>query len=213
MAAAAASGAWARGPAPAGRELPGSIEGVVTIQPRAPRRIANRYPAGDPAARTLQEIPTVAYLEGVVPGSTGAPQRPFEIVQQDTAFLPAALVVPVGSTVAFPNRDPFFHNVFSYSPAKRFDLGRYPSGESKSVVFDAPGVVKIYCEVHDHMRSAVVVVQNPHHAVVGEDGRFDITGVPAGRYRLVVWHAELRPWEGEVIVPENGVVQVRVTLS
>jgi plastocyanin len=192
----------------------GSIEGVVTREQRPQRRVVNRYPSGGaPSPLPLQELPTFAYIDGPIAGPPAAATRGFQIAQQDSTFVPAALVVPVGSTVSFPNQDPIFHNVFSYSTAKRFDLGRYPRGESKSVVFDELGVVKIFCEVHEHMRSAVIVVQNPFHAEVGSDGRFRIVNVPAGRHKLVIWNADLDPQEVEVTVPENGVARVQVTLS
>jgi len=192
----------------------GSIEGVVTRTVRPQRRVVNRYPAGsEGGGNTLQVVPVVAYLEGVVAGSPAAAPRPVQVTQKDTAFAPAVLVVPVGTSVSYANQDPFFHNVFSFSPAKRFDLGRYPAGEAKSVVFDQPGTVKVYCEVHDYMRSAVIVVENPHHAVVGPDGRFTIANVPAGTHRLVVWDVELNPKEVQVTVPENGVARVQVTLD
>jgi plastocyanin len=200
----------AAGPAPGS----GTIEGTVTLVNRAQRRTLNRYPgSGSAAARTLQEVPGVVYLEGAVPG--GAAQRParWEVAQQDTAFSPSVLVVPVGTTVAFPNRDPFFHNVFSFSPVRRFDLGRYPRGESKSVVFDRAGVAKVYCEVHQFMRTAVIVVENNHWAVVGDDGRFTLRGVPEGRHRLVVWDIERRPQELDVSVTAGGTARVSVTLQ
>ena len=107
-----------------------------------------------------------------------AGERP-RLAQQDTTFVPAALVITVGTTVDFPNRDPFFHNVFSYSKTKRFDLGRYPRGESKEVRFDSPGIVKVYCEVHKSMRSLVAVVESPFHAVADSLGRFVIRDVPS----------------------------------
>ncbi len=130
----------------------------------------------------------MAYIRDAIPGAAAsAPSNP-TLAQQDTTFSPNVLVVPVGTTLQFPNRDPFFHNVFSYSSAARFDLGRYPRGESKSVEFDEAGVVKVYCEVHESMRAAVVVVRNPFHAVVASDGSFRIANVPAGRHTLVVWH-------------------------
>jgi plastocyanin len=191
----------------------GVIEGVVTREERPQRRVVNRYPAGGaPAPQVLQDVPIVAFIEGAVAGAAAQP-RTVQIAQQDSTFVPAAVVIPVGSTVAFPNRDPIFHNVFSSSTAKRFNLGRYPQGESKSVEFDQAGAVKVYCEVHKHMRSAVIVVQNPFHAIVGPDGSFRIADVPAGTYTLVLWHTDLDPHEVEVTVPENGVARVRVTLS
>lgn len=200
-------------PAPASAQT-GTIEGTVTASERAPRRTVNRYAgSGDAAARTLQDVPNIAYLEGTIAGAprmtapTGA-----EIAQRDTAFAPGTLIVPVGTPVAFPNRDGFYHNVFSFSPAQRFDLGRYPRGESKSVTFDDAGVVKVYCEVHQYMRAAVIVVENPYHAEVGADGRFTIRNVPAGTHRLVVWDIERRPEELDVTVTAGAVARVQVTL-
>jgi plastocyanin len=193
-------------------ERTGTIEGEVTTQDRAARRVVNRYAgSGSAAARALQDVPMVAWLEG--PSGPATPARAAEIAQQDTAFVPGVLVVPVGTSVAFPNRDPFFHNVFSFSPAKRFDLGRYPKGESKSVVFDRAGAVKVYCEVHQFMRSAVIAVENPYHAVVDADGRFTISGVPAGRHKLVVWDVERRPQEVAVTVTAGAVTRVQVTMQ
>jgi plastocyanin len=189
----------------------GTIEGEVTLVERPSRRVLNRYAgSGNAAARALQDVPMVAYLEGAAQVTV---PRGVEIAQQDTAFSPGALVVPVGTSVAFPNRDGFFHNVFSFSPAKRFDLGRYGRGEAKSVVFDRPGAVKVYCEVHEFMRAAVVVVENPHHALVGEDGRFTIPNVPAGRHRLVVWDIERRPQELDVTIPAGGTVRVQISMQ
>ena len=174
-------------PAP-GAAQNGTIEGRVQLPTAAPRRTASRYPGAAPAARTVQEIPAIAYIAGAVAGTRAqAPASP-TLAQQDTAFAPNVLIVPVGTTIQFPNRDPFFHNVFSYSSNERFDLGRYPRGESKSVVFDQPGVVKVYCEVHESMRAAVAVVQNPFHATVNRDGTFRIANVPPGRHTVVVWH-------------------------
>ena len=133
------------------------------------------------------------------------------MAQQDTAFVPGVLVVRSGTTVEFPNRDDFFHNVFSYSDAQRFDLGRYPEGESKSVTFRTPGVAKVYCEVHEFMRSAVIVVENDHHEIV-RDGTFILDDVPPGDHTLVVWHADRGEVVRTVTVPDGGSVEVEVTL-
>jgi hypothetical protein len=122
-------------------------------------------------------------------------------------------VVGVGTTVSFPNADPFFHNVFSYSSAKRFDLGRYPRGESKQVVFEEAGIVDVFCEVHEFMRSAVVVVESPYHAIVGDDFRFVIGDVPPGEYTLVVWHADLGMVEQQVTVTAGTAVRVSIELG
>ena len=188
----------------------GSIEGQVELNVPPPRRSAPRYRAG--ASQEIQGMPAVVYLTGPIPGGRAGGPAP-TIAQRDTAFLPAVLFVRPGTSVAFPNEDPFFHNVFSYSSTARFDLGRYPQGESKSVTFTEPGIVKIYCEVHEHMRSVVFVTENPYHAMVGSDGRFRIEGVPAGTYTLVVWHTDLGEVEQEVRVSDGAVVRVQIALG
>ncbi|MDX1493795.1 MAG: carboxypeptidase regulatory-like domain-containing protein [Longimicrobiales bacterium] len=194
----------------AGQE--GSIEGTVTLEPPPPpRRTANRYPGGAAPADIEQKVPAIVYVVGRVSGSDPAPRRR-EMVQQDTAFAPAALVIPVGSTVAFPNADPFFHNVFSYSGSQRFDLGRYPQGESKSVTFDEPGVVGVFCEVHEKMRGVIVVTENPYHAFVDDDGSFRIEGLPPGEYRLAFWSADHDSAERTVTVSGGGTSTVEVEL-
>ncbi|MDX1748256.1 MAG: plastocyanin/azurin family copper-binding protein, partial [Halobacteriales archaeon] len=148
----------------------GTIVGTVRVEEAPARRRAPRYTRGRvESARTIQPLPVVAYLRGSLPGGGGRMDP--VMAQQDTAFVPGVLVVRSGTTVEFPNRDDFFHNVFSYSDAQRFDLGRYPEGESKSVTFRTPGVAKVYCEVHEFMRSAVIVVENDHHEIV-RDGTF-----------------------------------------
>src|SRR5688500_6429919 len=196
-------------PAPA-RAQAGSIEGRVQLPSAAPRRTASRYPGAAPASRTAQEIPAVAYIQGALAGAVAvAPANP-ALAQQDTSFSPNVLIVPLGTTAQFPNRDPFFHNVFSYSSAARFDLGRYPLGESKTVEFDEAGVVKVYCEVHESMRAAVVVVRNPFHAVVNRDGTFRIANVPPGRHTLVVWHHDGGVREVQVDVRAGGATPVQV---
>lgn len=197
----------------AASETTGVIEGTVDLRLPAPRRSASRYPGGAARANSVQPVPAVAFIRGPV---VGVPTRTDNVTatlaQQDTAFVPAALAVQVGATVSFPNEDTFFHNVFSYSGAARFDLGRYPRGESKDVRFEEAGIVKVYCEVHEFMRAVVVVTENPFHAVVDEDGRFRLEGVPAGTYTLVVWHPDVDEVEQSVVVTDGGTVQVNVEL-
>jgi hypothetical protein len=98
-------------------------------------------------------------------------------------------VVQVGTKVEFPNLDDTFHNIFSYSPAKRFDLGRYRTDEKPvpSVMFDTPGVVVLRCEIHEHMRGVILVLATPHFTVTDLEGRYRLEGLPAGTYRLKIW--------------------------
>lgn len=191
----------------------GSVSGTVTLEPPPPpRRTANRYPGGASQAETVQRVPALVYVVGTVGGSTRPPSRR-EMVQQDTAFAPAAVFVPVGGTVDFPNADPFFHNVFSYSSSKRFDLGRYPQGQAKSVSFEEPGVVSVLCEVHDKMRGVILVTENRHHAVVAEDGSYRIDGLPAGEHRVVFWSVDHEAEEHIVSVRPGQTVRMDVELN
>ena len=198
-------------PDPPPPTMDGAIEGRIELSPRPVRRVTSRYPGAGGGTHLLGSVPAVVYIRGAVPGSapTASAQRP-RLAQQDTSFRPPVLVVPIGTRVEFPNGDPFFHNVFSYSSIKRFDLGRYPRGESRTVTFDRPGVVKVYCEIHQWMRSAVVVVENPFHDVASADGRFRISGVPAGRYDLVVWDVDRGEKVVSVTVPAAGTVRADV---
>lgn len=200
--------------APGPQHATGTIVGTLELDRRPPRRAARRYTASAPP-QTVQPLPAVVYLRGTVagPGSRTREARGLSMVQRDSTFIPGALAVPVGTTVDFPNEDPVFHNVFSYSSAKRFDLGRYPRGESRAVTFDQPGVVRIFCEVHEHMRAAVVVTEHSFHEVVDDEGRFRLEGVPPGRHTLVAWHADLGEVERTVDVRAGEAVTLALTLS
>jgi len=132
------------------------------------------------------------------------------IVQKDKRFDPPVTVVPVGSVIDFPNQDPFFHNVFSLFDGKRFDLGLYEAGTSRSVTFSMAGVCYVFCNIHPEMSALVVVVDTPYYAVSDRSGAFSIPGVPAGRYQLFVWHDRYKPEnDGDVprdlTVPAEGV--------
>jgi plastocyanin len=191
----------------------GSISGRVVLQPPPPPRKTSRARGYTERSAVIQQLPAVAYLTGSVPGGWTPGSGALEMMQQDTAFAPPVLPVPVGSTVAFPNGDPFFHNVFSYSEAKRFDLGRYPQGDSKDVVFDEAGVVEVFCEVHREMRGAIFVAENPFVAVVDSLGEFSIEGVPPGEYVIGFWSADHKELERSVTVIEGGNVRIEVELE
>ena len=132
-----------------------------------------------------------------------APPRPakFTINQKNTMFVPFVLVVPVGSTIDFANLDPFRHHVYSFSPAKKFELKLFGQGEVRSVKFDKPGVVAIGCNIHDSMQAFVQVVATPFAAKSGPDGRIVLRGIPAGNYKLTVWHPRLRAPANQLTLP------------
>jgi plastocyanin len=124
--------------------------------------------------------------------SLPASTRP-RLVQRNKSFEPHVLVVPVGSEVEFPNRDPFFHNVFSLFEGKRFDLGLYEAGSTRNVVFDKPGISYIFCNIHSEMSAVVVALNTPYYGISDQRGRVAIPHVPPGRYTLRIWYEETLP--------------------
>jgi plastocyanin len=137
----------------------------------------------DPLAFERSRV--VLYLEG--PGPAGAGPTP-QIAQLDRRFVPDLVVIPAGSAVSFPNMDPIFHNVFSLSKAKSFDLGSYDKGDTRRVVFPKPGIVEVYCHLHPNMAATIVITPNRWYARVDASGQYHIDDVPPGTYTLVAWH-------------------------
>jgi plastocyanin len=119
--------------------------------------------------------------------------QPPRLVQKNKSFDPHLLVVPVGSVVAFPNHDPFFHNVFSLFEGKRFDLGLYEAGSTRDVHFDKPGIAYIFCNIHPEMSAVVVALDTPYYGISDARGQIIITAVPPGKYMLRVWHESALP--------------------
>lgn len=122
------------------------------------------------------------------PDLRSAVAEKYEMVQRDKQFHPHVLALPVGADVSFPNRDPFFHNVFSLYKGKRFDLGLYEAGSSRVVRFDRPGVSFVFCNIHPEMSAYVIALETPYFAVSGQHGEVRIPHVPPGRYRLEAWY-------------------------
>jgi len=136
-------------------------------------------------------------LEPPKPDSVNA-----KLVQKNKTFEPRVLVVPAGSMVEFPNRDPFFHNVFSLFEGKRFDLGLYEAGSSRGVRFDRPGISYIFCNIHPEMSAVIITVATPLYAIAGHDGEISIANVPHGRYIMHVWSEGMGPENGKPAVRE-----------
>jgi plastocyanin len=127
------------------------------------------------------------------PPSNPADKPQLQLVQKNKSFEPHVLVVPVGAAVRFPNRDPWFHNVFSLFDGKRFDLGLYEAGESRIVHFDRVGISYIFCNIHPQMSAVVIALQTPYYAKSDRNGRFAIAHVPPGQYKLQVWSEHALP--------------------
>ena len=181
----------------------GLVEGSVVIEPMKPAtgpgyRVQTKNPVQPPDPQVA-----IVFLEtndGSYPRARV--DQVVRISQRGYQFRPAVLAVQTGSRVVFPNQDDEFHNVFSYSRAKRFDLGRFRKDESSPVLtFDKPGLVKVYCEIHKHMRNLVLVLDTPWFTTSDAQGRFVLKNVPAGDYWL------------KAFLPSERILKVRVSIA
>jgi plastocyanin len=204
----------------AGARADGTVRGRIELE-HALRGTHGRPSVADLGMKDTRGISadqrrSVVYLET-------APRGAFEdrgelrarMDQRDETFMPHVLAIQVGTTVEFTNSDRTYHNVFSLSRIRPFDLGRYPTGRSKSIRFDRPGIVRVFCDIHSHMSAFILVFGHRFFDVAGADGRFRIENVPPGTYSVAVWNETL-PKEASyrVMVPEEGGdVELNVTLA
>lgn len=167
----------------------GVIEGIVPLtQSTAPAATSGRYQIkASGAIAPPQPATAIVYLEGSFPTAPATNTAPI-MAQKDFQFSQSVLAVQKGATVQFPNMDDDYHNVFSYSKPRRFDLGRYQKHEQPPAVkFDQPGLVKLYCEIHEHMRASILVLDTPHFVTTDTNGVFRLTNIPPGQYTLKAW--------------------------
>jgi plastocyanin len=163
------------------------LAGAAAPAPDAPGAIAGKV-SGPDSGR-----PWVVYVEKVAAAAVSPAAKRVEIVQKDRKFMPGAVVVRVGAAVDFPNRDKFYHNVFSPTPGSEFDLGLYRDGASKSAVFKKAGEVDVYCNIHPEMVAKVLVVEHDFFVEVGADATYRIAGLPPGSYTTIAWSPTLEP--------------------
>ena len=200
------------------------IEGNIVIKRRLTKRRvtapANSYDRGvsvelrsdtetDPLAAERTHV--VIYLEGQ--GASTPVTAALE--QQNRRFVQETLVVPVGSTVSFPNNDPVFHNVFSLSSPKSFDLGNYPKGHTRTVTFSKPGIVFVNCHLHPTMSAVIVVTPNQWSTKADGAGHFKLPDVPPGKYTVVAWHKTAGFFKETITVGEShaNLVQFIIPLA
>jgi plastocyanin len=189
---------------------PGAIRGRVEVGTMPRRPSARPDPGGlaMPGMRDpLDRRRSVVYLET-------APRQAFETTerrrarmdQRNERFVPHVLAIVAGTAVDFPNDDATYHNVFSFSKPSPFNLGRYAAGQSKAVLFDQPGVVRVFCDIHSHMSAFILIFAHRFFAVTDDEGRYRIEGVPPGTYTLAVWNETLHgdPPRRTVVVGDAG---------
>ena len=150
---------------------------------------------------------------GLADDPNASPLRGGRLAQKNQGFVPRVLPVAVGARVDFPNLDPIYHNVFSVSPTKRFDLGKYAQGKSKSLVFQKSGLVNVYCDIHSNMEAFVLVLPNAWFAQPDGEGRFVLPPVPAGTYTVRVWHPDLGETTTSVTVADDATRDLEITLA
>ncbi len=191
-----------------GRGPLGSIRGRVDVRRELPP-IEPRPAVASLGMEGMREVPdrrrSVVYLATAPQGAFEDAERPRAVLnQRNQAFVPYVLAIRAGTTVDFPNRDRTYHNVFSFSKPRRFDLGRYAQGQSKSVSFDEAGVVRAFCEIHSHMSAFILVFAHRYFATTDGEGRYRIDDVPPGTYTAVAWN-DGEPRETRTVrVPEGG---------
>jgi plastocyanin len=135
-----------------------------------------------------------------------------ELRQEHEAFVPHTIAITRGSSIEFPNGDPFFHNVFSLSRAANFNLGRYARGSTRGRVFTKPGTVKVYCDIHSHMSATIFVFDHPYFTIPNLDGTFELPAVPAGPYTLVGWHERVGERSERIRVEAGKETSIELTV-
>jgi plastocyanin len=199
-----------------------ALAGDVTVYVHITKRLTKKAVA--PVVYDLRGTAPASHAEGDTPISefdrtivmlvgskaTPAPPQRITIEQRNSHFEPDLAVVPIGSSVEFPNADAIFHNVFSLSSVQSFDLGFYSKGQSRTVKFDKPGIIQVYCHIHANMYAAVVVTDTPWYGRPGEDGTLVLKGVPAGHYVAEAWHKIAGLYKTDIDVPASGSAQVHI---
>jgi plastocyanin len=177
------------------RSMAGSITGTVKVRGlRSPENI-------------------LVYLAKAPVVSMDPSDADYVMDQQNLAFLPYLLPIPVGAVVSFPNRDKVDHNVFSLSRTKKFNLGSYKPGENKKVTFDKPGIVELRCDVHAEMVAYIMVMKNPSYAITDKAGKFKITDAPPGKVHIRTWHEKLKNGRHKAVIPDKGEISVNLALT
>ncbi len=173
------------------------VTAAPSLYERGPAVELRSDPPEDPLAAERGRV--VVYIDGQFPSSPITAT----MEQKDRRFIPELLVIPAGSTVTFPNLDPIFHNVFSLSKPKSFDLGNYPKDHTRTVTFSRPGIEFVNCHLHPNMSAAIMVTPNAWRAVADRDGHFVLRDVPAGPYTIIAWHKAAGFFKQAVTVAPN----------
>jgi plastocyanin len=190
----------------------GAIRGRVDLRkvptPVQPRPNVSDLGAATSALDISDRLRSVVYLESAPRGAFEAVEPTHAVMdQRGQRFVPHILAITTGTTVDFPNSDHIYHNVFSLSKTKPFDLGRYAAGHSQPVRFDRPGIVRVFCDIHSHMNAFILVFSHPFYSLTDNDGRFRIDNIPPGTYNVIAWNEGVQSEPRAVTVPDGGVAE------
>lgn len=190
-----------------------AVEGTVPLaKPAVTAPVNQRYQPQPGEVGTAASLPVAVVFLDVSGAATNAAPATVAMPQRNLQFAPGLLAIRRGTLVEFPNQDDFYHNVFSYSKVKRFDLGRYLKSEKPAAQrFDQAGVVKLYCEIHEQMRGTILVLDTPYFQKTDTNGGFQLTGLPAGKFKLKAWVDEKTTLEREVELKDGATVRVDFT--
>jgi len=198
-----------------------ALNGAITgrVERRRGPAPAERRPTvaelGTPSAALdiSDRLKSVVYLDSAPRGAFEQVETPRAVMdQRGERFVPHVLAITTGTIVDFPNSDRIYHNVFSLSKTRQFDLGRYAAGHSKPVRFDRAGVVRVFCDIHSHMNAFILVFSHPFFSLTDNEGRYRIDNVPPGTYSVVAWNEGVSSEALPVVVPDGGVAELDFTL-
>jgi plastocyanin len=207
-------------PAAPARAAVGAVTGTVRLTttggaravPLSPYARPRYRPPAQPSGSPSSPETAVVYLVGG-PAAAAAAPAPAHVIQRNRTIIPHVTVVQTGARVDFPNEDDVFHNIFSLSGPKHFNLGRYPPGASRSEVFAKPGVVRLFCDIHSEMSGVILVVNSPYFTHPDADGHFRIADVPEGEYTAVVWQEVAGADSTKVVVRAGAEAKVDFSLG
>ncbi len=190
---------------------PGSVRGRVEVK-RPAVGVDRRPGIADLGAAEPRDLPdllrSVVYLESAPRGAFESGEAGHAVMdQRNETFVPHVLAIMTGTTVDFPNSDRFYHNVFSLSKPARFDLGRYPAGRFRSIRFDKPGIVRVFCDIHSHMNAYILVFSHPFFTLTDPEGRYRIDNIPPGSYNVVAWNEGTASEAKPVLVADGGAAE------
>ena len=194
----------------------GSIRGRVELRTPLPP-VERRPSVAELGTPMLHDSPdrtrSVVYLETAPRGAFDQGSGGRAVMdQRNETFVPHVLAITTGTTVEFPNSDRFYHNVFSLSKTRSFDLGRYATGRSKAIRFDRSGIVRVFCDIHSHMNAFILVFSHPFFGMTDIEGRYRIDNVPPGNYNVIAWHEGVASEPKPVSVPEGGATELDFSL-